>query len=235
MKKAAVFCIGALLTGCASTMNYGGDAIHEQNHQTVPARGITSVHVLNVSGPITVKTTQGASITIDSTKSANDTDAIHRTHVTIHQEGPQLVVHTEYDQGGGWFGSHNGASVAYVVSIPRNLSLNVDNVSGPVTVSGTVGDLNVREVSGSVHAALGTVRPKQRINIQSVSGSVTLSIARNSDVRVQTKSISGAVNAFFPANIDKGFLGQMLDGRLGKGDGSIVIGAVSGGITISPQ
>lgn len=236
MKKSLVFSIiFVLLTGCVNGTSYGGDTAHESLHRTLHAAGISSVHVVNVSGPITVRGTGSRSITIDATKSGNDADALRRTHVTIEQQGAQLVAHTEYDQGGGWFSSHNGATVAYVIAIPPDLSVDLSNVSGPVTVAGTTADVKVQEVSGSIKAWLGTVRSNRRINIQSVSGPVTLSIGRNSDVHVQTKTVSGAIHAFFPANIEKGLVGETLEGRLGKGDATVTIGAISGEITISAE
>jgi DUF4097 and DUF4098 domain-containing protein YvlB len=108
-------------------------------------------------------------------------------------------------------------------------------VSGAVTTTGTRGDVRIEEVSGPVRAALGQVTGSRRIRINSVSGSIDVALAKNSDVRVESKTVSGGIRAFFPGDIRKGFVGESLDARVGAGTASIVLAAVSGGITITPE
>jgi predicted small secreted protein len=221
------------LAGCVNGMGYGRDAVHEHVQRTLQAAGIRSVVVENVSGPITIAAVRGNAATIGATKSANDTDAMHRTHIDITRDGDEITVHTRYDEGGGWFSRHNGASVSYDIRVPARMDIDVNNVSGSVQVRGIAGDLAIREVSGRVEAAVGRVVGSRHVRISSVSGAIDVSMAKNSDVRVDGKTVSGGIQTFFPADVRKGFVGQSLNGRVGAGSASMSLEAVSGSITLS--
>jgi Putative adhesin len=235
MKRLAALLIPTViaLPACINGMNFGGDAVHEHVYRTLPTSGIRSVVVENVSGPITIAAARGNAATIDATESANDTDALHRTHIDITRDGDQITVHTRYERGGGWFSSHNGASVGYDIRVPARVDIDVNNVSGSVEVRGIAGDVAIREVSGRVEAAVGRVTGSRRVRISSVSGAIEVSMAKNSDVRVDGKTVTGAIQTFFPADVHKGFVGESLNGRVGAGSASMSLEAVSGSITIS--
>jgi DUF4097 and DUF4098 domain-containing protein YvlB len=238
MKNAAapaMFMVLAL-PACTGALDYGGDRVHAHVHRTLPANGVRSVRVENIAGPVTITASDANLITIDATENANEADAIARTHVDITREGDELTVHTRYDEeGGSWFSRHNGASVGYDLRLPANLHIDVANVSGSVTAGGMRGDVRIEEVSGPVRASLGPVTGPRRIHINSVSGSIEVTVAKDSDVRVEAKTVSGAIQAFFPGDMHKGFVGESLDGRVGAGTASMVLAAVSGGITITSQ
>jgi hypothetical protein len=237
MKNAGALAIPVVLavSACVGT-GYGGDRIHEHTRRTLPAAGLRSVRIENVAGPVTIVASNTNQVTIDATKNANDTDAIARTHVDISRDGDEISVHTRYgEEGRNWFSRRNGASVGYDVRLPTNIDVDVANVSGAVTTTGTRGDVRIEEVSGPVRAALGQVTGSRRIRINSVSGSIDVALAKNSDVRVESKTVSGGIRAFFPGDIRKGFVGESLDGRVGAGTASMVLAAVSGGITITPE
>jgi len=235
MKRLAALLIPVLaLPACVT--DYGGDNAHEHMHRALPAAGVRSIRVQNVSGPVAIAATTGNTVTIDATKNASDSDAIARAHVDIIRDGDQITVRTRYDEnGGGWFSRHNGASVAYDVRVPAALNVEVSNVSGAVVMSGTAGDVRIEEISGPVRATLGRVSASRHVQISSVSGPITVEIAKNSDVRVDGKTVSGAIRTFFQGDAHKGFVGETLDGRVGSGSASMSLEAVSGSITISAQ
>ncbi len=237
MKRLAALLIPVLaLPACVNATDYGGDNVHEHIRRALPAAGVRSIRVENVSGPVTIAPASGNAVTIDATKNASDSDAIARTHVDITRDGDQVAVRTRYDEnGGGWFSRHNGASVTYDIRVPATLDVDVANVTGSVTISGTAGNVRIEEISGPVRASIGRVSASRLVHISSVSGPIDVVIAKNSDVRVDGKTVSGPIRAFFPADTHKGFVGETLDGRVGSGSASMSLEAVSGSITISPQ
>lgn len=232
MRSAAIVAIPLIfaLTACVDS-GYGGDRVHETARNSMAAAGIRSISIENVAGPITVRASNTDRINIETTKSANDTAAISSTHVDIARNGDELTVQTRYEQD-GWFSHHNGASVSYIVTLPANVDLDVRNVSGSVSSAGSSADVSIDEVSGSVTASVGRVAGTRRIRINSVSGSIEVAMDKDSDVRVEGRTVSGGINAFFSGNVHKGFVGESLDGRLGGGSASMTLSAVSGGITI---
>lgn len=220
------------MSGCSVSLGDEGSSIKSQEHRTFT--GAHFVRVENVSGPITITAAKGNSITVNATLSAGSQGAIDRTHVSFDRHGDSLDVATRYDRT-GWFGDGRGASVAYQIAVPQKTDIDVENVSGSITIHGTAGDVRVSQVSGAVQATLGQINGSRNVNIKAVSGAITVAIARNSSATLNAQSISGGVHAFFPADEHKGMVGSSLRGRLGSGNGSIDLSTVSGAIDVNAQ
>lgn len=236
MKKLALLVTAVIVALPACTaISLGSDRVQEHARQTYPAAAIDALNVANVSGPIEIVASSGADIVVDSTKHGSGRDALARTHVEIQKDGSELRVKTEYDRGGSWFGGNNGASVSYVIHVPARINVDVNNVSGPITLTGMAGDVTASEVSGPVRATLGHVAASRKVKISTVSGPIGVQIAKNSDARVQAKTVSGRIHAFFPADFHKGYVGESLNGQIGAGSGSMTFSTVSGGIEITAQ
>jgi DUF4097 and DUF4098 domain-containing protein YvlB len=234
MKRSAILCSLALLftSGCASVSALGGTKIREHVHSSVASAGLRTVRIVNVSGPISVSAARGPMATVDATKSANDQGAIDRTHVDVHRNGTDLEVRTTYDEDGG---SHNGASVDYVIRVPAGVSVDVTNVSGSINVAGIAGDIRATAVSGEVTAVAGRVDGDRDVRLRAVSGPLRLQMTANSNVTLSAKSLSGGVHVFFPADIHHGFVGSDLSGRLGSGSASVTLSTISGAISVTQQ
>lgn len=229
------FTAAAALAGCVTTVSAaGGGHIQQRSHQTVPASGITSVRVSNVSGTVTVTGWNQNGIGIDAVKRANDSGSIARTHVDVTRNGDELAVSTRYDKN-GLFGSTNGASVDYTIRVPATENVNVANVSGDISIHGVSGDVSAKDVSGDIKAALGRVGGSRTIRLDTISGALQVQMAKNSDASVQAKTISGAIHTFFPSDITKGYVGEDLKGTVGSGAGKIDMHTVSGAIDVSQE
>jgi Putative adhesin len=220
------------LTGCSVSLGDEGSSMQSHDRRTFPA--VRLVHVQNVTGPIVVVAAKNTAITVDATRRAGSQGAIDRTIISYDRHGDSLDVETRYEKT-GWFGDSRGASVDYRIAVPPNTDLEIENVSGPITIQGTSGDVRASQVSGPVRATLGRVDGSRDVNIKAVSGAITLAIARNSSATLNAESISGKVNAFFPTDQHKGMVGSSLRGRIGTGTGSIDLSTVSGPIDINSQ
>jgi DUF4097 and DUF4098 domain-containing protein YvlB len=221
------------LAGCSYGIDDESRNVQEHSRQTFPAAQLRTLRVENVSGSIEVTGSNSANATIEATKFAGHQDSVNNTQIVIDHSPDEIDAHTSYPKS-GWFGGR-GAGVDYMVSVPPGVSLHLANVSGPVKIRNTTGNVEIQEVSGPISAALGRVARDRDIRINTVSGGTTLTIARNSDVTVDVKSVSGGVRGFFPLNSDKGFVGQAVRARLGSGMATIDINAVSGSIDINPE
>lgn len=231
-KLAVLLCPIVALTGCMSVASAGTGRAVERSHQSVAASGIAALRVENVSGDVTVSAGSGGSITIDAVKRGQDDAALGRTHVEVSHDGSTLRVRTKYDRTGF---NNNGASVDYTIHVPANLDVNVGNVSGDITLTGLKGDVRADDVSGDVDAALGTVGGSRTVFMKAVSGTIHVAVARNSSFNVEANTISGDIQAFFPADTHKGFVGERLSGNLGSGKAKMTLGTVSGSISVTAQ
>lgn len=112
--------------------------------------------------------------------------------------------------------------------------IGAQTVSGRVEVdAGRVQRLAVETVSGSIDLAAAGLAPGGRINVESVSASVTLSLPRTVSAQLSVNSFSGSINS------DAGQVerprygpGSHLDTRLGGGDGDIRIQSHSGSVRV---
>ncbi|HEV8357737.1 MAG TPA: DUF4097 family beta strand repeat-containing protein [Gemmatimonadales bacterium] len=115
-------------------------------------------------------------------------------------------------EGGDWHdrGHRNDTEVSFTVRVPAGLRLHLGTVSGDVRAERLEGDLELRSVSGDVRLAGGA---GPAIDLETVSGSVTLLDIRSKDVSGHT--VSGEI----------GFEGPIQDG--GTYDFSTTSGDVS--------
>ncbi len=220
------------LGGCSVSLGDEGSSIQSHQHRTFSA--VHFVRVANVSGPITVVASNGNTVHVDATLRAGSQEAINRTHVEYDQHGDSLDVTTHYENT-GWFGGGRGAGVEYSVTVPARTDVEVENVSGPITIRGVLGNVRASQVSGPVRATLGPIAGSRNINLKAVSGPITLTMARNSSATLNAESISGGVHSFFETDEHKGAVGMSIRGRIGNGSGSIDLSTVSGSITVTPQ
>ncbi len=135
----------------------------------------------------------------------------------------------------------------------QTLRLDVNTVSGRIeagggvsgeigaqTVSGRVGvdagriqRLVVETVSGGIDLSATALAPGGRINVESVSASVSLRLPRTVSAQLSVNSFSGSINS------DAGKVerprygpGSSLDARLGSGDGDIRVQSHSGSVQV---
>lgn len=222
------------LTGCVDA-SFGGHNVEARIHRALPAAGVRYVTVENVSGSIVIDGWNHSGVDVSALEYGSDQGAIDRTHIRIGQNGSTVFVKTDYDSGGGFFFGHNGAEVDYTIHVPASASLSVSNVSGPTTLKGLNGNVDASEISGPLEASLGRVAGTRNIHMSAVSGPVTVRMARDSDTRVDTNTISGDVNLFFPADTHEGTVGNSATGRLGKGAASMTLKTISGPIDVLPK
>lgn len=112
--------------------------------------------------------------------------------------------------------------------------IGAQTVSGRVEVdAGRVQRLAVETVSGSIDLSAAGLAPGGRINVESVSASVSLRLPRTVSAQLSVNSFSGSINS------DAGKVerprygpGSSLDARLGSGDGDIRVQSHSGSVQV---
>ncbi|MGE0104070.1 MAG: DUF4097 domain-containing protein [Blastocatellales bacterium] len=140
-----------------------------------------TVSVKNVSGNITVTGYNGNQIQITAWKEGRDRDQIS---IEDQSSGNTVSVRAKYPDN-----CNCNASVRFEVRVPNEISYrynSISSVSGSISISNVMGDLNAKSVSGgvSVNGITG------KTNVNSVSGSVTVGAVNGT---VNAKSVSGDV------------------------------------------
>ncbi len=141
-------------------------------------------------------------------------------NVTARLQTPRLDVNTvsgRIEAGGGVSGE-----------------IGAQTVSGRVGVdAGRIQRLVVETVSGGIDLSATALAPGGRINVESVSASVSLRLPRTVSAQLSVNSFSGSINS------DAGKVerprygpGTSLDARLGSGDGDIRVQSHSGSVQV---
>ncbi|SEU09662.1 DUF4097 family beta strand repeat-containing protein [Stenotrophomonas indicatrix] len=141
-------------------------------------------------------------------------------NVTARLQTPRLDVNTvsgRIEAGGGVSGQ-----------------IGAQTVSGRVGVdAGRIQRLVVETVSGGIDLSATALAPGGRINVESVSASVSLRLPRTVSAQLSVNSFSGSINS------DAGKVerprygpGSSLDARLGSGDGDIRVQSHSGSVQV---
>ena len=209
----------------------------------------------NVNGDVVVHGEPGTDVEIVATKRADSREDLERIEIKVAATERSIRVDTEHGkQEGGWFGWNRGnsGSVHYELRVPSdaeldaietvNGSIEIRGVVAPVTTStvngdlevhGLAGDLRADTVNGSIEATFDALASGQRVNAESVNGSITLVLPGSVGAEVEVETVNGSIDADdFGLEADKGFVGRSLDGRIGDGGARISVDTVNGAVRI---
>ena len=109
-----------------------------------------------------------------------------------------------------------------------------NSVSGAIDLDlSAVQRLSAETVSGSLGVRSAGLEPGGRINLQSVSGSVSLTLPARTSAQLKANSFSGSIQSDVgTVERPKYGPGRSLDARLGSGDGDISISSHSGSVRV---
>ena len=137
------------------------------------AAALDEVEIYSVSADIAVSGVSSRSMELVSTSGKIGLDGCEATEISIT--------------------TTSGAIVATECVCNK---LDTEGVSGELVYSGSASDIRSDAISGSVSFALNT-RP-DKMNVNTVSGSISLTMPDNDGFRVQVDKISGSVSCDFP-------------------------------------
>lgn len=234
MRRFLLIAAAMSLPGCIDASSLGSHNVEVRMHRSMPSAGVTQVAITNVAGAVSVTAWDRAGVDIRALTYGSDQAAVDRTHVVVDRNGSQISVKTQYDRS-GFFGNQNGGEVDYTIRVPKNLNVNVTNVSGPITIAGVAGSVEANDVSGRLDANLGSLSGTRTVHMKAISGPITVRIARASNASVEASTISGPVDFFFPSNKHQGYAGTSASGRVGSGSASMTLNTISGPISVQPE
>jgi hypothetical protein len=212
------------------------------------------VQLDNINGAVHISTWDQNEVKVDAIKYADEKDRLDEAKIEIDSGKEYLSIRTRYPDHGENFnwGSHNNpASVEYRLTVPRtvrldeikliNGSLDITGVTGEVRASCINGKLEAHNLSG--RAELSTINgrldanfdqlPGSSIDLNSVNGSVELTIPSDSKAEIEASTVSGGIENDFGLHVNHhNFVGHDLRGELGNGGPHIKLENVNGRIEI---
>ncbi|HEY1654267.1 MAG TPA: DUF4097 family beta strand repeat-containing protein [Candidatus Tumulicola sp.] len=212
-----------LLGACAF-----GSEVREQVHQVVQTGAAPLVRIANAAGSIRIATSEGTTVDVKATKSANSVDALHAMKVDVHAQDGGVSIATTYS------GGLQQGGVSYIVTVPAGASLDVRNGAGSVDVTGVRGNVTIATQAGSVSADLATIAAKRSVTLSATTGTIRLAMRADSSARVRARSTIGSFSSDFPsvAGSQANVVGTNADGTIGSGSATISLSATTGSITL---
>ncbi|HXG83300.1 MAG TPA: DUF4097 family beta strand repeat-containing protein [Pyrinomonadaceae bacterium] len=236
--------------------NSGGIDESERFEQTYPLDPTGRVSVSNVNGSITIDTWDNPQVKLEYVKTADIRERLSEVEIRIDARPDLIRVETEYDNGkraNGRQSNKNGRLVVeYRLTVPRtavldeietvNGSINIANaanmtkaaaVNGEIRATNLRGTANLSTVNGTVRADFDRLQTGSRILLDTVNGTVNLTIPSDADATVKADTVNGSITNDFGLPVRKGqYVGKNLYGRIGTGDVQIKLASVNGGLSI---
>ena len=246
-------CALLVLAFAAHASDHRG-ALSEEFHQTYALTPDGRIELDNINGPVHISSWDQNQVKVDAVKYADTKERLDEAKIEIDARNDSISIRTKYpDHNQSWnWGSHNNpASVEYTLTVPRtarldeikliNGSLDVTGMSGEVNASCINGRLEAHDLSG--RARLSTINGRldarfgqlasNSIELNSVNGSVELTIPSDSKAELEADTVSGGINNDFGLHVNHhNFVGHDLRGELGSGGAHISLKNVNGRIEI---
>jgi hypothetical protein len=220
--------------------------------QSLPPGGIADIRAIDG----TIRVMQGGTAVTVSAHVTTLAGSLVDLHVVDRREGAVWVVCTVPPEqlscsGQGHEGIHadGDTRIDLTVTLPSNVKLNLDDVSGMIETQSLANDVDAHSVSGRVSiTANATVSARTEtgdifvrlgqtfgaVKIDSKTGSVAVQLPRNANGRIEARTISGDVVAKGGIKLSDNaeIVGRDQHAVLGLGGSTITIHTIGGSITL---
>ena len=204
----------------------------------------------NVNGRVTVATWSEPRVRIEADKAASSRMRLEQLRIEIDGEGRRVSVRTRAPRGWGWF-SGGGTKVDYRITLPADADVRVSTVNGRVTIEGMSGPVNVSTtngrveitdarggveastVNGGITARYRALDAEAHHRLSTTNGPIAVWVPGGEGGRVAARTINGGIHCELPLEATDRTGRHRLEGRLGKGKGSLELRTVNGGIRIN--
>lgn len=224
----------------------------EEFHKTYAITPDGRVELDNINGDVHISTWDQNVVKVDAIKSADWKEQLDQVRIEVDSGKDYLSIQTKYREhdNDGWERHRNSAVVEYTLTVPRTIrldeiklingSLDVTGVTGEVRASCINGRLQTRDLAGRAKLSTinGTLNARftqlgKSVDLNSVNGSVDLTIPSDSNAEVEANTVSGGIHNDFGLHVNNHrFVGHDLRGELGNGGPEIRINNVNGRIDI---
>ncbi|MCX8109076.1 MAG: DUF4097 domain-containing protein [Verrucomicrobiae bacterium] len=253
LKKHALI-VSVVLAFCSQGCTEVADAVFQEKlEQAFQLEPNATVEIANVNGRIDVTAWDRTEASLMIFKRANEKADFEKVRIDIVAKPERLSIEARYPQSGlSWF-RRNSALVDFELKVPRGVSLkrissvngsvrlqgvqgsvNASTVNGELAATGLAGDASLSTVNGSIEAEFEDFANVKTVNVETVNGSVSVTIPNNANATVTATTVNGRISAAEPlrSNIQKSRRGK-LEGVLGNGTSKVNVSTVNGAVSIN--
>lgn len=242
----------ALTVGAHASDHRG--ALTEEFHQTYAITANGRVELDNINGDVHISSWDRNEVKVDAVKYSDTKERLDEAKIEIDSRADSVSIRTKYpdhDHTWNWGPHNNPASVEYTLTVPRTARLDeIKLINGALDVNGVSGEVNASCINGRLEAhnlagraRLSTINgrldarfdqlPGNSVELNSVNGSVALTIPSDSKAELEASTVSGGISNDFGLRVNHHqFVGHDLRGELGTGGTRIKLENVNGRIEI---
>lgn len=234
--------------------------------RTFDVRPGATVALSNVNGAITIAAWDQPRVRVVARKTVEGKkdelqEALRDLRVEIQPRDGGLVITTDYPKRNGgssfldWLINGDDrvrSEVRYELTVPRSMSLDVENVNGAIrvtdvsgkhdldTTNGRIevarcaGSLDASTTNGAIHAELTNVAQGQPLRFSTTNGRVEVTLPANLAVDVDAGTTNGSIRSDLPV-MAKRVSENSLRGSINGGGTPLRIRTTNGGIAIKTR
>lgn len=229
-------------------------SLTQEFHQTYNISADGRVELSNINGDVHISTWDRNEVKVDAVKYADTKERLDEAKIEVDSSATRLSIETKYPEHDHTFtwGSHNNpASVEYTLTVPRTVRLDeIKLINGEFDVTGVTGEVHASCINGRLEAhdlagraELSTINGHleahfnqlsgKSVKLDSVNGSVDLTIPSDSNAEIEASTVSGGISNDFGLHVNNHqWVGHDLRGELGTGGTHIKLNNVNGHISI---
>jgi len=227
----------------------------ERFEQTYPLNRNGKVSVSNVNGSIMIETWDKPEVKLEWIKNGDSKESLGEVEIKIDARQDSFSVQSNYldwKRPGAGGRVYNRLTVEYRLTVPQNAVLdeietvngtvnikNASNVTKASAVNGEIRATNLRgaatlsTVNGTVEADFDQLQPGSRISLETVNGTVNLTIPSDADATLKADTVNGRISNDFGLPVRKGqYVGRDMYGKIGSGDVQIKLESVNGELSV---
>jgi DUF4097 and DUF4098 domain-containing protein YvlB len=246
------------LSGATIDEPQTGQELTEEFHQSYPLGPTGRVSIENINGGVRIAVWDQNEVKVDAVKHAYKRERLDEAKIEVATTADGVRIKTTYPDRSQTFTTRepqrydNPASVEYTLTIPRkaridsadlvNGSLDIEGaegdvkaacVNGNVTARGLSGEIKLSTVNGSVLATIVRIDEEKSTTLNSVNGSIVLTLPASAGAQVKASTVHGAITNDFGLQVNDGeYVGHDLSGQIGNGGPRIRLNNVNGSIAI---
>jgi Putative adhesin len=229
-------------------------SLTEEFHQTYALTADGRIELDNINGDVHITSWDQNQVKVDAVKYADTKEHLDEAKIEIDSRNDSLSIRTRYpdhNQSWHWVSHNNPASVEYMLTVPRTARLDeIRLINGQLDITGVSGEVNASCINGRLEAhnlagraRLSTINGRldarfdqlagRSVELNSVNGSVELTIPSDSKAELEASTVSGGIDNDFGLHVDHHrFVGHELRGELGSGGTHIKLANVNGRIEV---
>lgn len=252
--------VGATLIGLAVGSDgwAGSDSAKKQetwNWSGTLASGLT-LEINGVNGKIEATQSAGDKVEVVAEKYGKHSDPAE-VKIEVVQDSDGITICAVYPGKGnscksGESHSHtkdNDVSVDFTVKVPAGVIFSANTVNGAIHTEALSGPIRARTVNGSceietaqsgeastvngsVKATIGRLSSKDKLDFQTVNGSITLHLPDAFDAVLDGSTVNGSIETDFPMTVSGKWGPRSVHGTIGRGGAQLNASTVNGSIRL---